>query len=166
MFRHLLIIVAIAIQSAITPSVTVAQDATTVEPTKKKQPEVVKLESADQLVGSWKFVSVLRDGKQAPDDRLKGRVVITKEKLTLKSDDGDFEMSYELNKTKQPTQITVTITASPFGGEGVSTQGIVQLTNDNRLHLCYAEVGADAPASFDSPKGKTDRAIVFERIEK
>ena len=132
-------------------------------------PDVVQAEEpaaaldVEKLVGQWTFVSIERDGQKSPDERLKGKVIITKDTLTLKTNEGDFVMKHVVDPAKKPAAIALTITQSPFGGAGYSTKGIIELMGD-QLRLCYAEIGEEAPKEFASPAGNTARFIVLKRI--
>ncbi len=118
---------------------------------------------AAKLVGTWAYVSAEKGGEKSGPERLKGKVVITEDKLTLKGDDGDFVMKYELDQSKTPVAIKLTIVESPFG-EGATANGIIQL-KDKQLKLCYGEMGEGAPKEFASPSGSKARLIVLKPAE-
>src|SRR6516225_935460 len=57
-----------------------------------------KLDPA-KLVGTWTYVSGMRNGKEvSADDLKKGTVEITKDTITLKSPDGNYVIKYELDQ--------------------------------------------------------------------
>ncbi len=97
-----------------------------------------------KLVGTWNYVSGEKDGTKVPEDNLKkGTVEITKDTLTLKSDEATFVMKYTLDTKKSPVQISLEITKAPMG-EGSKADGIIELKGDD-LKLCYPSMGGDAP---------------------
>jgi uncharacterized protein (TIGR03067 family) len=113
--------------------------------------EKAKLDPA-KLVGTWTFVSGEKDGKKiSADDLKKGSVVITKEKITLKSPDGDFFIRYAIDASKSPAQISMEITEGPQG-KGARAVGIIGF-NDKQLQICYPAMGAKTPETFQTKEG-------------
>ena len=101
-----------------------------------------KLDPA-KLVGTWTYVSGEQNGKKRTADELKkGTVIITKETITLKSEDGSYVLKYTLDTKKSPARISLEITKGPQG-EGSKSEGIIEL-KDGQLKLCYAPMGGDA----------------------
>ena len=116
---------------------------------------------ATKMVGTWSFVLSERGGEKADQERLKSKVILTKDQLTIKGDDGQFVMKYKLDTSKTPVAIEMTITESPFGA-GASAKGIVDF-DKNHLRICYDDQGGKAPEAFESPAGSTHRFIVLKR---
>lgn len=113
--------------------------------------ETGKLDPA-KLVGTWVYVSGVKDGKQVPAEQLsKGSVEITKDTITLKSPDSEFVIKYTLDASKSPSRIAMEITKGPQG-EGAKADGIIAL-KDDQLKICYPAMGGDAPKDFTSKEG-------------
>src|ERR1043165_9634659 len=89
-----------------------------------------------KLVGTWKYVSGIKDGAMIDADHFKEQeVIIAKEKLTLKGPEGTFVIKYELDTKKSPIAVKMEITESPFGA-CMKADGILELKGDE-LRLCY-----------------------------
>jgi uncharacterized protein (TIGR03067 family) len=117
----------------------------------------------DKLVGTWHFVSGVKDGVKADADNLKKQVVtFTKEKVTLKSDD-TFVMKYDLDTAKKPVGIQLEMLESPFGA-GAKAAGIIEIAND-QIRLCYAPMGEEAPKTFDAKEGSKVHLFVLKRAK-
>ncbi len=127
---------------------------------KDKDKEEGKLDPA-KLVGTWAYVSGERDGKKVPEENLKkGTVVITKDTITLKSDDATFVIKYTLDQKKTPCGIAMEITKGPQG-EGSKAAGIIALKGDE-LKICYPPEGGDAPKDFTSKEGSKLHLFVLK----
>lgn len=119
-------------------------------------PAVALAEDKDQLdpaklVGNWTFVSGEKGGQKSDPEMLKkNSIVITKDKLTLKTEQGDFVMKYTIDTKKNPAAITLEIVEAPLG-VGTKSNGIVALKGDE-LKLCYAAMGGDTPKEFSAKK--------------
>jgi uncharacterized protein (TIGR03067 family) len=114
-----------------------------------------------KLVGTWSYVSGVRDGKNVPEENLKkGTVEITKETISLKNEDGTYVIKYTLDMKKTPCAISMEITKGPQG-EGAKSEGIIALKGDE-LKLCYAPMGGDAPKEFASKEGSMFHLFVLK----
>jgi uncharacterized protein (TIGR03067 family) len=118
---------------------------------------------AAKLVGTWKYVSGVKDGTKVDADHFKGQTLtITKDTFTLKSDDATFVMKYELDAKSKPVGIKYTITEGPFG-VGAKAEGIVEVNGDD-LKVCYAPEGA-APKTFEAKEGSKYHLFVLKRTK-
>ena len=123
--------------------------------------EKARLDPA-KLVGTWNYVSGEEDGKKADLERLKkGTVEITKDTITLKSDEATFVIKYSLDTDKSPCRISMEITKGPQG-EGSKAQGIIALKGDE-LKLCYPAMGGEAPKEFSAKEGSRLHLFVLKR---
>jgi len=123
--------------------------------------EKAKLDPA-KLVGTWNYVSGEEDGKKADPERLKkGTVEITKDTISLKSDDATFVLKYSVDNGKSPCQIALEIVKGPQG-EGAKAVGIVALKGDSLL-LCYPAMGGQAPTTFAAKAGSGLHLFVLKR---
>src|SRR5262249_13267963 len=110
-----------------------------------------KLDPA-KIVGTWSLASGERDGKKVEDDNLKKTtIIITKETITLKSDEGSFVIKYKLDAKKTPATLEMEITEGPQG-VGAKSSGILALKGEE-LKLCYAAMGGETPKEFSGKEG-------------
>jgi uncharacterized protein (TIGR03067 family) len=118
-----------------------------------------------KLVGTWTYVSAEEDGKKkTADDFKKATVEITKETITLKSDDATYVIKYTLDTKKSPAQIAMEITKGPQG-EGAKSTGIIELKGDE-LKLCYDPMHGDAPKEFSAKEGSKLHLFVLKPMKK
>ena len=107
---------------------------------------------AKKLVGTWKYVSGVKDGTKVDADSLsKQTVQFAKDKVTLKSDDATFVMKYDLDTAKKPVGIKLEILESPFGA-GAKAAGIIEVNGD-KMRFCYAPMSEEAPKTFEAKEG-------------
>ena len=119
---------------------------------------------AEKLVGKWEYVSGEKAGEKVDAERFKSQTVtITKETVTLKSPDATFVMKYELDTTKKPVTIKLTMTESPFGA-GAVAHGIIELEGDN-LKMCYNKEGDEAPKKFETKGNDKGHLFVLKRTK-
>ena len=127
----------------------------------KKDKDDAKFDAA-KLVGTWTYVSGEEDGKKAPAENLKkGTVEITKETISLKSDDATYVIKYTLDEKKSPVQVAMEITKGPQG-EGAKTTGIIELKGDD-LKICYSPMGGDTPKEFSAKEGSKLHFFILKR---
>ena len=70
---------------------------------------------ADQILGTWKYVSGEKNGLDLNEDHFTGQeVVITKDAITLKSTALTFVIDYEFVENTLPQAVKMTIRKSPF----------------------------------------------------
>jgi uncharacterized protein (TIGR03067 family) len=122
--------------------------------------EAAKLDPA-KLAGTYTYVSGEEDGNKLTKDHLKGTVEITKETITLKSEEAKFVIKYKLDSAKKPCRIAMQITEGP-AGQGSKADGIIELKGD-RLRLCYPAAGGAAPKEFAAPEGSKLHFFVLKR---
>jgi uncharacterized protein (TIGR03067 family) len=115
-----------------------------------------------KLVGDWSYVSGEREGKKIPADALKkGYVEITKKEIKLKSPDAEFVLTYKLDTSKKPAQISLEIIKGPQG-EGAKAEGIIAMKGE-QLEICYPAMGGDAPTEFATKNGDGLHFFVLKR---
>jgi uncharacterized protein (TIGR03067 family) len=116
----------------------------------------------EKLIGTWTYVSGEKDGEKVSEDNLKaGSVVITKDKITLKSPQGEFVIKYALDTKKHPCAIAMEITEGP-GGQGSKADGIIAVKDDD-LKICYPPMGGKAPTEFAAKKDSGLHYFVLKR---
>src|SRR5262245_50759031 len=69
----------------------------------------VKDQDEKKIQGTWIIVSMERGGQKAPEDEVKGRMVIfaAEGKVTVKAPDKEIKGTYKLDAGKKPKQITL-----------------------------------------------------------
>ncbi len=106
---------------------------------------------ADKLVGAWKITAGMKAGEKVDEKALKAAVSFTKDKITLKDEQGmEFEFSYKLDAATDPVGIDMGIT-KPEAFKDAKAQGIIEL-KDGTLKLCYHPEGKERPKKFESTK--------------
>ncbi len=116
-----------------------------------------------KLVGTWNYVSGVKDGAKSDKAVLKdAKVIITKETITLKGTD-TFVLSYKLDAKKKPATLAMTITKGPFGA-GAKSTGIVELKGDE-LTICYDPAGKTTPKKFEAKKDSKLHLFVLKRAK-
>jgi putative heme-binding domain-containing protein/uncharacterized protein (TIGR03067 family) len=113
-----------------------------------------------QMVGTWTYVSAEKNGKKKDRDSLKdAKVLITKDRITLKGDAGTFVLQYTLDAGNRPVRISMKMTEG--AAEGATAEGIIRVKGD-KLTLCYATSGP-APKTFEAKDGSNHRLVVLKR---
>jgi uncharacterized protein (TIGR03067 family) len=117
-----------------------------------------------KLVGSWKYVSGVKNGEKVKEEHFKNQTVtITKDMITLKAPDATFVMKYQLDTKKSPVGIKMEITQSPFGA-GAKAAGIIEVNGDD-LRICYAPLEGDAPKTFEAKEGSKYHLFTLKRAK-
>jgi uncharacterized protein (TIGR03067 family) len=124
-------------------------------------------EESRKLEGTWKFVSLMSDGQEAPKE------VIEKWRWSVRGDEitwgdpiqGETKTSFKIDPSKSPKAIE--ITALDGKTKGKSLQGIYRFEGE-RLTVCLpegrqAEEGRTRPEEFGGGQGMS--LFVLERIE-
>jgi uncharacterized protein (TIGR03067 family) len=107
------------------------------------------------LQGTWKAISAIEDGQEAPADRINRYLVLQGNTFLMKEDDkvtlrGTFRVN---GKQRPPWPIDMTITEGPEGAKGQTLKGIIYAKGDT-MKWCSAPPGADQrPKEFAAPKG-------------
>ncbi len=120
-------------------------------------------EDDDKLQGSWKVISIEKNGKKQPEDATKAmKFVIKGDKFVLKVGDQDNESSFKLDAGKKPKSITLAIKT---GDKEEVIKGIYQLDGDD-LKICAAgEPGVERPTEF-ATKPKSGVGLLILKREK
>ncbi len=123
-----------------------------------------------KLLGDWTYVSGTKAGEAVPKDHLAGKVVFTKDTITVPAGpDAKFVMTYKIDAKASPTAIDITIKESPVpDAKDTKAEGILVLEGDE-LKLCYVDASAKdrakRPAKFESTKENKAFYFVFKRAK-
>jgi RNA polymerase sigma factor (sigma-70 family) len=117
---------------------------------------------AQRLRGVWKLVSMVNDGKDAPDDQVRNvRLELTDTEFRSECAGPLFrESTYTIDPTGDPRRLD-------FTNEGNAVphvcQGIYRFEGE-QLALCYPRSGAERPARFESEPGSGLTLTLWKRL--
>ena len=120
--------------------------------------------AADELArlqGTWKVVSLEKDGKKRSEDEIKGLKVIFKEdKFIIKEGDKEFEAVLKLDVGAKPKAIDLMVKQ---GDQSQTLKGIYHLDGDD-LKICAAGApGGDRPTEFATKPKAGVGLVVLKR---
>jgi uncharacterized protein (TIGR03067 family) len=128
-----------------------------------KNPNDAKAE-LEKFTGTWKGVSVVRDGKAVPKPEAEAmRLVVAGEKYTLTEGSETIEGTHKLDPAKKPKEIDAVRTKGPHKGE--TLKGIYQLSEDAFI-VCFSAPGKDRPKELKAEGGPGLRVLAFKREKK
>lgn len=128
------------------------------KPSKEAAAELAK------FTGTWKGVSVSRDGKAVPKAEAEAvKLVVDGAKYTLTEGGETVEGTHALDPTKTPKTIDAVRTKGP--GKGDKLAGVYRLTADEYV-VCLAGPGKDRPAELKPDGGPGLRVLKFKREKK
>jgi uncharacterized protein (TIGR03067 family) len=115
--------------------------------------------------GTWTIESSETGGKKLPADELKGFIVtFDGDKHTVKKGDEVIQVgTQELDPSKSPKTITVTMTEGP--NKGTVMLGIYEFDGDT-LKVCFDPEGKKRPTEFKSAPGSPNFVNVHKRVKK
>jgi uncharacterized protein (TIGR03067 family) len=115
----------------------------------KKEPAF----DAAKMVGDWTYVSGVRGGAKVDPKDLVGPVKITKDRITVPSEDKDkpYIIAYTINAKETPAQIDMEIKDGPV--KDIKAEGVIGWEGDE-LKLAYvvAGEGKKRPDKLESTK--------------
>ena len=117
------------------------------------------------LVGVWKCVSAVNNGKALSDETVKVlRLTVTKEGgyKTERGEEVLFDSTHKIDATKTPHEIDLIGTEG--ANKGKAAQGIFTLEGDT-LTICYTMPGKERPKELASPPGSEATLVVWKRTE-
>ena len=119
------------------------------------------------MAGTWRAVSVERDGKAAPGEALKelvmtrdvsGKVVIRRREMVVLE-----SMVKKLDPSKKPKTIDMEQVVGEHKGKII--QGIYEIDGDT-LRVCLAQPGKERPTEFSAKAGSSNALAVYKREKK
>ena len=114
-----------------------------------------------KFTGTWKGVSVVRDGKDAPKEEAEAaRLVVAGEKYTLTTGGETIEGTHKLDPAKTPKEIDAVRSKGPNAGEKLL--GVYHLTGDTFV-VAFAAPGKERPKELKSAAASGVRVLAFKR---
>jgi len=114
----------------------------------------------NELQGTWKLVSAMKDGEALPEDKVKNTSIVIKDDTFVFPESAEYATSKEgtikLDATKKPKQMDATST------EKKVMLGIYKLDGD-RYKVCFAPTGKPRPSEFASKPGSGNLLQVWKR---
>ena len=110
----------------------------------------------NELVGNFEIVSGEENGKEVPEERIKGSVMrVTAETIVVvdKNEKEAYVTKYSLDTKSKPYKITMTETGGPRGRKGEKAVGIIERDGDD-VKLAYAYEGGVVPTEFKTKAGE------------
>jgi uncharacterized protein (TIGR03067 family) len=122
--------------------------------------------SAEKLIGTWQMTDGIKDGEKASEDGIKTtKLVITKDKLTLKTGIGDFVMKYSVDAKASPIALDLEITEGPDpSANGAKSKGIISLDGET-VKISYHPMGGDRPKNFEAKKGSGEYSFTAKLVK-
>jgi len=115
----------------------------------------------DALQGSWKTVSIIRDGEVLTEEKAKAiGVTITGNVITINDGKREDKAKIELDPTQKPA----TIKFVEDGMDGAA--GGIYLLEGDALKLCWSFNGNEPPKEFVSKNGTQTALFVLQREKK
>jgi uncharacterized protein (TIGR03067 family) len=118
-----------------------------------------------KLDGTWKPVSVIKNGKEEPDKK-DHSLIIEGDKFTIREGDKlHASGTVKRDKSKKPHTIDFTVTkADDAKVEGKTLKGIYELKGDT-LKWCFSMPDEERPTEFAAPAGSKALFITLKRAK-
>jgi uncharacterized protein (TIGR03067 family) len=119
---------------------------------------------ATKLVGTWQITGGKKDGADASKEGIEStKLVVEKEKMTLKTSIGDFVMKYTVDAKTMPVSLDLEITDGPDkDAKGTKAKGIVSIDGDT-VKIAYHPIGGARPKNFDAKKDSGEFSFTMKR---
>jgi uncharacterized protein (TIGR03067 family) len=115
----------------------------------------------DKFEGTWRFASVVVDGKEIPVETFKDTVLVLRgDRYTIREGPVSYGGTYKLDVGRKPKTIDATFTGGP--DKGKTMVGIYELEGDT-YKVCMALPGKDRPTEFASKPGSGHVMEVLKR---
>src|SRR5437867_1968026 len=124
----------------------------------------VKTEMA-KLEGTWAMVSAEKEGRQLPEDIVKGSKRVAKDGVTTVTIDGQpyAKSKFTIDPTKKPKTIDYTLLEG--ANKGRMQLGIYELDGDT-VKFCFTSPGHDRPTDFTTKSGDWRTLSVWKKEKK
>jgi uncharacterized protein (TIGR03067 family) len=124
---------------------------------------VVYKEELAKLAGTWQHVSAEKDGRSAPEDRVKAHtLVITGDHYAVRMNGKTIEEgTFYIDPSRKPKAIDA------YPTEGKVLKGIYEIGEDDTIRACFTHPGSDAmrPTEFSTTKGTGHVLQVAKRVK-
>src|SRR6516162_5222640 len=94
----------------------------------------------DKIQGTWTMVSGMREGKPFPEEAKNRKITFAGNKMKLKMNDQEHEVTFKLDPAKKPKEIDVDF-------DGQAGKGIYELDGDT-LKIAHGDLGEARPTEF------------------
>jgi uncharacterized protein (TIGR03067 family) len=119
------------------------------------------------ILGEWVYESGKKAGEDITEDRLKGKITITEETITLEGEGtaGKFVMKYKLDGEASPVKFDMEMTESPFGA-GAKAKGLMEV-KEGKVIMAYImdEGSAEYPDKLESTEENKLHLFVLKKPE-
>jgi uncharacterized protein (TIGR03067 family) len=134
------------------------------DPPDEAQPEGSSSE-IQKLQGTWKLLSLVRDGKQiASTDIDDMRLIFSETEYTFKNQQGQRKVgTFQVHPRRKPAVLETTYAEEP--AEGKTVVRIYQWSDKNTFKLCSPGPDENVPDNFESPRGSGREVGVWRRID-
>ncbi|OYP36396.1 TIGR03067 domain-containing protein [Rhodopirellula sp. MGV] len=133
----------------------------------------------EKLQGRWEIIEGWNQGRLLDKAELEGSYVIiaTNQITTYDKDQKQaYQAMFRIDESAKP--IRITMTSLPPDSEAEENNsikepteqppvaaGILKFVGDDKLTLCYALPGGEAPTKFESPKGSKTMMFIMQHRE-
>lgn len=115
------------------------------------------------LEGTWKPVSMERDGKMLPDEQIgKIRLSIDGENFTFQSGEDSHGGLYKIDPAKDPKELDIVITR---GDEKGKVYLVIYKFEDGKMIQCMEVSNEKRPGEFTGQAGSGNLFEIWERVE-
>jgi uncharacterized protein (TIGR03067 family) len=116
-------------------------------------------QAADRLEGTWKVVSMERDGKKVSrEEAEKMRVEFKGQRYAFRGGDEDYDGTFRADASQKPKHIDTVVKQ---GGKTINARGIYELDGDT-LKICWSD-GDERPTAFATKPDSGLRMLVLRR---
>jgi uncharacterized protein (TIGR03067 family) len=127
------------------------------EPTEDGKADLKKMQ------GTWKVTKLEEGGRAVDASKIGTRIIVSKDKLTIKDKNRDEVVTFQLNAKKKPREIDL-VPLRPNGKPDDMVPGIYKLEKDT-LTICFGKGDkAPRPKGFDT-KERGVSVLVMQRVK-
>jgi len=125
-------------------------------------PSKTTRDDRDRFQGTWRVVTLVDNGKQAPREAIQdARLIFEGNHFSLQGARQDYRGTFKLDQDQDPKSLDCTY-HEVGGSDNGRAFGIYEL-DGNRLKLCWRHGGKERPHAFTSTEGSGTRLLIAER---
>jgi uncharacterized protein (TIGR03067 family) len=118
----------------------------------------------DKFQGTWTFIAMEQDGKEAPKPDTPQTITFEGDKFTVKQGDKVVQAgTHKLDPTKKPKTADAKITEGD--GQGNTMLGIYEVDGDT-IKACFDPQGKQRPTEFKTTAGSGYMMVTIKRDKK